>query len=395
MGECQKGCPNCRPIDGSTGIQVQTDFVRFRQKNDVFNRATWDPAVGTEKARQFFRSYSTDEAEFRGADGFGQRDYALRNASWYIPDALAELFEASEDRREGFLDPYTALRAGANRKLTVESPTAMTAEIKKVGKLLGADLVGVCAFDERWVYTHNYSRQTGTEKPIDLEALPNVIVLANEMDASLLKTVPSALSGAASGQGYSRDIMAVLSLAAYIRNLGYQAVASLNDTAMSIPLAIQAGLGEYGRHGLLITKEFGPRVRLARIFTDLPLAADAPISFGVRETCEVCRRCSDSCPPKAIPSGPPQSIPPNVSSLTGVRKWTVDAEKCFGFWASQNTECSICIRVCPYNKDFRRWPFRWMRSLLASPFRRLALWLDVRLGYGKRMKPKAWWASPD
>jgi len=64
-------------------------------------------------------------------------------------------------------------------------------------------------------------------------------------------------------------------------NLGYRAVATMNDTALAIPYALKAGLGEYGRHGLLITKEFGPRVRIGKIFTDLPLAYDRPTSFGV------------------------------------------------------------------------------------------------------------------
>lgn len=34
----------------------------------------------------------------------------------------------------------------------------------------------------------------------------------------------------------------------------------MNDTALAIPYALKAGLGEYGRHGLVITPEFGPRV---------------------------------------------------------------------------------------------------------------------------------------
>ena len=106
------------------------------------------------------------------------------------------------------------------------------------------------------------------------------------MDYDLIQTVPSALSGAATGMGYSLDTVVLLALAQYIRNLGYEAVASLNDTALAIPLAVQAGLGEYGRNGLLITKEFGPRLRLGKIFTDLPLASDQPIRFGVREFCE-------------------------------------------------------------------------------------------------------------
>ena len=40
----------------------------------------------------------------------------------------------------------------------------------------------------------------------------------------------------------------------------------------------------------------------------------------------------------------------NRSNLIGVAKWTVDAEKCFKFWANQNTDCSICMAVCPYSK---------------------------------------------
>lgn len=74
----------------------------------------------------------------------------------------------------------------------------------------------------------------------------------------------------------------------YLRNLGYEAIPSMNDTALAIPYAIKAGLGEYGRHGLLITPEFGPRLRLGKIFTNMPLAHDTPIKFGVKEFCGAC-----------------------------------------------------------------------------------------------------------
>ena len=185
--------------------------------------------------------------------------------------------------------------------------------------------------------------------------LTHVVVIVNEMDHQTIQTVPSALSGAATGQGYSRDIIAVLSVTQYIRNLGYRAVASLNDTALSIPLAIQAGLGQYGRHGLLITPEFGPRVRIAKIFTDLAIDPDQPIDFGVTETCNHCRRCSDGCPVKAIPDDAPKfETHDGISHLKGVKKWTINARQCFTFWANQGTDCSICIRVCPYNKDFSK-----------------------------------------
>jgi reductive dehalogenase len=230
------------------------------------------------------------------------------------------------------------------------------------------------------------------EKPQEIpEGLNRVIVTAQAMDYDLIRTVPSALSGAATGLGYSHDALVVLSIAQYIRNLGYNAVASMNDTALAIPLAIKAGLGEYGRHGLLITKEFGPRVRLGKIFTDMPLATDQPIRFGVKEFCDICRRCADGCPVKAIPHGAPSAQVHNQSNIQGVKKWTVDGEKCFGYWAAQNTECSICIRVCPFNKDFAKWWHRVGRWLAGTLLRRLMLALDKRLGYGERLLPRRWW----
>ncbi|MCB0183284.1 MAG: hypothetical protein KDE31_03420, partial [Caldilineaceae bacterium] len=192
---------------------------------------------------------------------------------------------------------------------------AAAALIKRVAKGFGADLVGVTHFDERWLYTQKFSDLRRREKPQELPPnLPNVIMTAQAMDYDLIRTVPSALSGAATGLGYSHDALVVLSIAQFIRNLGYNAVASMNDTALAIPLAIRAGLGEYGRNGLLITKEFGPRIRLGKIFTNMPLAHDQPIRFGVREFCERCRRCADNCPVKAIPQGAPSAERHNQSN---------------------------------------------------------------------------------
>ena len=94
------------------------------------------------------------------------------------------------------------------------------------------------------------------------------------MDYDLTATVPSALAATATGLGYTTDAVTLMLLAQYIRNLGYRAYASMNDSALSVPLAIQAGLGELGRHSMVITPEFGPRVRFGKVFTDMPLNPD-------------------------------------------------------------------------------------------------------------------------
>ena len=377
--------------DQAAGFSILPQFQRFNQKNDVFSRSFWDSSIRSKKTKQFYETYRKPLKRWRKAEGFTQKDYALRNAAWHVTDIFAEMKEA-EDRREGFLDEFTLQRDGPAEKVPVESPQAMSAEIKHVAKVFGADLIGITGLDERWLYTHNYSAQTEAAKPNTLPAgLDHVIVIAQEMDYELIQTVPSALSGSATGLGYSQDALVLLSVAQYIRNLGYQAVASMNDTALAIPLAIRAGLGEYGRHGLLITKEFGPRVRLGKIFTDLPLAPDQPIHFGVREFCEICFRCANACPPKAISAFIPTDEVYNQSNIIGVRKWSINGEKCFGFWANQNSDCSICIRVCPYNKDYSKWMNRLARRLAGTRLRKLLLKLDVWLGYGRRKAPNLWW----
>ena len=166
-----------------------------------------------------------------------------------------------------------------------------------------------------------------------------------------------------------------MQLAAYIRNLGYEATASMNDTGLVIPYALKAGLGEYARNQLVITPEFGPRLRFSKIYTTMPLAHDAPKKHGVAEVCNICTRCADACPVKAVPFDAPKAGG-NQSSIKGVVKWTSDAEKCFGYWAKLASDCAICMRVCPFNRDYSKAANRWWLKLALSPLRKLALWLD-------------------
>jgi len=374
-------------------FEITAEFERFDQKNDIFRRSWWDTAIKSAKTQRFYKTYREPLKSWRNVDGFTQKDYALRNASWHVSDIFTEL-KMAEDRREGFSDAFTLQLEPAQEKIAFPDETAAATEIKRIALGFGADLVGITYLDMRWLYTQKFSDLSCTARPNDIpEELQYVIVTAQAMDYDLIRTVPSALSGAATGLGYSHDALVVLSVAQYIRNLGYNAVASMNDSALAIPLAIQAGLGEYGRLGLLITKEFGPRVRLGKVFTDLPLALDSPIRFGVKEFCNSCDRCVTACPVEAIPRARPSTEVYNKSNIKGIRKWSVDAEKCFGFWVAQNTDCSICIRVCPYNKDFSKWWARLGRWLAGTPLRSFMLWLDRGLGFGQRMRPKKWWRS--
>lgn len=386
------GPGSTRDGDAEAGFEVLAGFERFSQVDDVFSRSSWDETIRDERSQRFFATYRRPLTDWRRANGFTQRDYALRNAAWHVADVFAEMHE-DRGRRDGFLDPLSMLREGPETRVEPTSPEESARHLKQVAEVFGADLVGVTAFDERWVYTERFSSATGAAKPNDLpDGLTSVVVIGQSMDADLIKTAPSALSGAATGLGYSRDAAVLLGVAQYIRNLGYRAVPSMNDTALAIPLAIQAGLGEYGRHGMVITPELGPRLRFGKIFTDLPLADDRPRRFGVREFCEICDRCAEACPASAIPRGEPVPVALNRSGLKGVRKWSVDGEACFGYWSKINTDCAICVRVCPFNRDYSKRHNRWWRRLAGTRLRRWMLRLHDRIGGGRRRKPNDWWA---
>ena len=376
--------------DAEAGIEVTDTFERFEQRNDVFSRAFWDDQVKSPDSDRFFNSYRIEAAPRRG-EGFNQRDFALRNAAWLISDIISER-SAGDGRREGFQAAIANDTPVAPERVEIADRHEAAAEVKNIAKLFGADLAAITDFDIRWIYTSRVDTRDFSSVPNDLpDGLTSTIVLGHAMDYQLVRTYPSALAGAATGREYSHEAAIVMQVAAYIRNLGYEAVASMNDTALVIPFAIKAGLGEYARNQLVITPEYGPRVRFSKIFTNMPLAHDRPRRLGVREVCDQCTRCASACPVKALPFGAPSDQPVNRSSIKGVRKWTSDAEKCFGYWAKLASDCAICLRVCPFNRDYSRfWNRTWL-ALALSPLRSLALWLDDRQKRAARLKPREWW----
>ena len=170
-------------------------------------------------------------------------------------------------------------------------------------------------------------------------------------------------------------------------------IPSGNSTALSTAIAVDAGLGELGRNGIVITPKYGPRVRLAKVFTDLPLVPDKPISFGVTEFCEICERCADECPSGAIPKGSRTWDGVDVSSNPGVYKWYVNGLNCMGAWIEEGIDCAQCINVCPFNK-----PDSWLhditRALIGARSHivdETLLTLDRASGYGGTVEARDFW----
>jgi len=368
------------------------EVERFDQRNNAFFRAVWDPSL-VELGKQFY-----GVVQPKDKPGFRLEDMAFAQAGWYAEQAFAMGNLGGNRGLYSWETPkiwYSDWRPPTDVKLTVDDPSRMTRVIKKVARAYGASLVGVCELDRRWLYSH---RQNVLEKREETEEIPDeykyAISLAFEMDYELLQLSPTHTGAAGPTSAYGRMALTTGSLAQFIRYLGYKAIPMGNDTAPSIPIAIDAGLGELSRIGILITREYGPRVRLSKIFTDLPLVPDPPIEFGVWDFCMKCQKCARFCPAQAIMYGEPTDQALSISNRGGLLRWPVDAEKCFSWFVKTDGVCSNCIRVCPFNKlpgalhDWVRWGVEntpWLDSLFVK--------VDDFLGYGKQVKVEQFWSS--
>lgn len=301
--------------------------------------------------------------------------------------------------------PFPGIFDRFSKKTGFDSAKDAAFAVKKAARLFGADLVGIAPYDERFVYRSEVylplDPQTGGPhkdhvdpfRKVEFGFIPkSVIVMAFEMDYEAYKCQPSAIGETATSMGYSRMMETSLRMAYMLRRLGYHARHAGNDTGVSVPLAIQAGLGESSRMGLLITEEFGPRVRIAKVYTDLEIQQDQPKSFGVKAFCEVCMKCADACPSKAISKAvrttDPDNKPYNGCNQTGIDKWYNNHQKCLSFWGESWSECAVCISVCPYNK-IKMWHHDVAKLVTRIPgLNSVARYLDEVFGYGKAYDPK-------
>ena len=118
-------------------------------------------------------------------------------------------------------------------------------------------------------------------------------------------------------------------------------------------LAVRAGLGFFGKNGLVISPEFGSRFNIGIMLTDIPeeelclegkvnLNHTANVSY-CPEDCDICIR---NCPTGALNEGKPLDVNLCISYLTQKEELTKDEEKRLH---GQLYGCDICQNVCPKN----------------------------------------------
>ncbi|MCK5739548.1 reductive dehalogenase [bacterium] len=319
-----------------------------------------------------YEAYYTKHPEKQKMDERVRKLPDIASPGTRVFDALTSPFQQAIMAETSRLTQETedSIPPVSGQAIEVETIT-FSDRLKNYARYLGADIVGTTKLNPAYIYSHVARGAGQWGDPIHLPHT-HAIVIAVEMSHKMISQAPENPALTETSFQYFETAKITRILARYIRSLGYPARAHVdgNYQVMCIPIAADAGLGELGRLGLLVTEKYGPRVRLSVVTTSLPLTQDPPIMFGVQDFCQICKKCAINCPSGSISSTDKQIY-------TGVEKWQSDQDKCYHFWRLQGTDCGICIKVCPF-----AYPDTWLHNIMRwvvkrnKISRRLAFWGD-------------------
>jgi len=237
---------------------------------------------------------------------------------------------------------------GSRKPVPFKSPKLASELIKKVTHHFGASMVGITKLNPDFCYNFGLrgSSERGSYKVPDHWEYVIAFGVPHQWEQ-----VDGNPNMGTSFDAYSRSSIAARRLENFIKNLGYPARRhSPNDgyDVIGIPILVQAGLGQQGRHGIAITPETGSNFRSAFVTTNLPMEIDKPIDFGVNEFCAHCKICAEICPSQSI-----SFEDTNEKMITrGYRHWEINQTSCYNFWTQSmgGMGCRLCLIACPYSR---------------------------------------------
>ena len=259
---------------------------------------------------------------------------ASRDWANTLRDEHAEMREIRKEHDRLNRGLIIAGRMTAEMEPTAE-PTGedVTELIKDKARQLGYLEVGIAPYD----YRYEYQSKKG------FTSLPHAICLAYEQDYEPTQTIPSVDAEIVHSSTYRTQAAAGLELGNFIRSLGYRAhvIHSSDATGPVIPMFVEAGLGQLGACGYLLTPHQGNRCRLMMVTTDAEITYDKPIDYGIHAFCQVCQVCVNRCPGRALMR--------DKIWWRGLEKNKLYFKRCRPVMA-RYLGCGICMKVCPVQK---------------------------------------------
>lgn len=363
---CVVPWPRSKPeVGGDTTLRIDERDVMFARGRLV---------PGSDNFYQYYKMHPENQASddrTRALPGLLSNDAEFADPVAF--EAARAAFKVTDVLRDAVDGPIA-------KQVVEKKAEQWSSAVKELAEYFGAVSVGVAKMSPEHIYTHIGRGAGNWGEEIQLEHTW-AIAFTVEMDHFTVSHAPHAPIVMESAHQYVSSAVIGVQLASVIRALGYPARAHIDGNYRVIaPLvARDAGLGEIGRMGLLMTPQLGPRVRLGVVTTDMPLVSDSRRDdLSVIHFCEICKKCADCCPVGSIPSGDRTPIE------GGGRRWKIDDETCYRYWAVAGTDCGTCMRVCPYSH-----PDNWMHNLVrwairSLPGARKPLLLMDDLFYGRR-----------
>jgi ferredoxin len=267
------------------------------------------------------------------ANEYPIEDFDKSHRVWnkYLPKAIPE-----------FYDDYdgTAMRALKQRcnyfhrrkpKHEPDRSHDPTEDIRRKAFELGFVVAGFTRHDSRYIYAGER----------DKVRFPYTIVLGLELPYDDAQLTPSLTTLKSIANVLVIWVKKALELGEYLNSLGYRAQITEQARALLQPFAVEAGLGQMGANGQMLSPMVGSRMRMGLIFTDARITPDKPVDYGIPDLCKECQVCVRRCPGRALTS--------REVSWRGVTKYKTLSHRCMPIFARFDS-CGVCMKVCPVQK---------------------------------------------
>jgi epoxyqueuosine reductase len=310
------------------------DFPEFIKKSPALGLTRY---VGKEKMIEMVRTrWERMEKNIReNKKGYSHRDFALLFGAY-------STFYASTNREPDMTakSPYQNIAKRLELDPWTGTPDEASDMIEAAAISYGATQVRFAQVERQFLW------KQGQKVPKDMKS---AICMIFDWPSESDKRYPSPIGSAGNRTIAVRQQNCIWSLMNFIRGLGYKV-----RTYPGPQPAIHAfaGTGEIGRTNRIVSPIYGQSIYLATLITDLPVAIDKPIDFGLQEFCKDCMKCARSCPVGAVndETDPTWDVQGKWNN-PGKKAYYEKSVRCSTYLTENTTACSICMASCPWNKE--------------------------------------------